>query len=380
MKRNLYLMYAIALLQGMVFYGPIATLYRQARGLSVFEITLIESISLGLCILLELPWGVVADRIGYRNTMVFCCWLYFASKLVFWQAEGFGAFLAERVLLSVVTAGLSGVDESILWLSCKGEGGQRAFGVYNALGMAGLLFAAAVFTLWVGEDQQLAALLTVASYGLAAVLALALVQVRPAAPPSAEKGRVAAALGSVLADRPLVLFLVGAALLGETHQTLTVFLNQPQYVRCGMGAGAIGWAYLAASALGLGGALSAAVTAKLGTRRALALLGGAALAACLALAFTRSAPVSVAAILTLRGSNTLFQPLQMELQNRRVRTADRATALSACAVLSGAVAVGTNLAFGALAQLALPLAFVLGACLCAAGLLLFAAGRGVWER
>ena len=48
-KRNIYLMYGISLLQGMVFYGPIATLYRQAAGVSVFEITLIESISLALC-------------------------------------------------------------------------------------------------------------------------------------------------------------------------------------------------------------------------------------------------------------------------------------------------------------------------------------------
>ncbi|MDE5933296.1 MAG: MFS transporter, partial [Lachnospiraceae bacterium] len=65
-KKNCYLMYAIACLQGMVFYGPIATLYRQAQGVSVFEITLIESISLAICLLLELPWGIVADRIGYK--------------------------------------------------------------------------------------------------------------------------------------------------------------------------------------------------------------------------------------------------------------------------------------------------------------------------
>ena len=31
MKKNLYILYGIALLQGMVFYGPIATLYRQAQ-------------------------------------------------------------------------------------------------------------------------------------------------------------------------------------------------------------------------------------------------------------------------------------------------------------------------------------------------------------
>ena len=117
MKKSIYLMYAIALLQGMVFYGPVATLYRQAQGISVFQITLIESISLALCIALEIPWGFVADKIGYRRTMVFCSGLYFVSKIVFWKATGFGGFLLERVMLSVVLAGLSGVDFSIIYLS-----------------------------------------------------------------------------------------------------------------------------------------------------------------------------------------------------------------------------------------------------------------------
>ena len=58
-KRNIRLMYAIALLQGMVFYGPIATLYRQAAGVSVFQVTLIESISLALALALEVPLSLI---------------------------------------------------------------------------------------------------------------------------------------------------------------------------------------------------------------------------------------------------------------------------------------------------------------------------------
>lgn len=65
-KKNIYIMYAIALLQGMVFYAPIATLYRQSVGISILQITIIESISLAIQISLEVPLGVVADRIGYK--------------------------------------------------------------------------------------------------------------------------------------------------------------------------------------------------------------------------------------------------------------------------------------------------------------------------
>ena len=175
-KRNLRCMYAMALLQGMVFYGPVATLYREAQGVSIAQITLIESISLALCILLEVPWGILADKLGYKNTMVACCFLYFLSKLVFWQAADFGGFLLERILLSVVTAGLSGVDSSILYLSCGGQDSQKVFGLYNSLQTAGLLAAALIFSLFVGDNYALAGLLTVFSYGAAALCALGLTE------------------------------------------------------------------------------------------------------------------------------------------------------------------------------------------------------------
>ena len=62
MKKNLYVMYAIELLQGMVFYGPIATLYRQAQGVTVFEITVIESISTDW--LTFTAWGKTAEFVS----------------------------------------------------------------------------------------------------------------------------------------------------------------------------------------------------------------------------------------------------------------------------------------------------------------------------
>ena len=90
-RKNIYLMYAIVLLQGMVFYGPIATLYRQASGVSIFQITLIESISYILCILFELPWGIVADKIGYKKRCVF------AAVCILFQSWSFGGQMGLQV-------------------------------------------------------------------------------------------------------------------------------------------------------------------------------------------------------------------------------------------------------------------------------------------
>ena len=376
MKRNIYIMYAIALLQGMVFYGPIATLYRQAQGVSIFQITLIESISLALCIILEVPWGVAADKIGYKRTMVFCSLLYFVSKLVFWQAESFGAFLTERIMLSVVIAGLSGVDSSILFLSAKKGESQKVFGIYNALGTVGLLAAAAVFALCVGDNYKLAGALTVVSYGFAALLSLGLKEVRGKGGQQTEKGQFRQVLLGCLSDKKLLLFLLAVAFLRESHQTITVFLNQLQYEKCGLDSSAIGCIFIAVTILGLFGAFSHGLTGKLKIRASGLMFYLLAAAACLALALTDLAFVSAASIMLLRLVHSLFEPMQLELQNSQIFTAHRATALSIYAMIIDCVAICTNLSFGALAEKSLPLAFGFGAVICTAGAVMFL----IWYR
>lgn len=364
-KKNIYLMYAISCLQGMVFYGPIATLYRQAQGVSVFEITLIESISLVLCLALELPWGIVADRIGYKKTMVFCCLLYLISKVLFWKAEGFPAFLLERTLLSVVMAGLSGVDTSILYLSAAKENSQKVFGIYNGLGTAGLLLAALVYSAAVVGDYRLAGFLTVVSYGAAATLSCFLTEVREEERKKTGAKEFSACLRRTFSDKYLLLFLIGIAFLNETHQTVTVFLNQLLYVRAGIGDRAIGWLYILVTVIGMCGVFSDRLTRRMGERFIIRACYFMAAVSCLLSAFTN---VPAGGIIMLRTAFGLFSPLQIKMQNEQIMTADRATALSINAVIIDSVGVGTNLVFGALAEHDLTAALLAGACLCVVGL------------
>ena len=141
MKRNLCLLYGIAFLQGMVFYSPAAVLYRQDAGLTLFQISVIESISLFLCFALEIPWGILADKIGYRLTMSLCCLMYFVSKIIFWEAWTFQDFLLERIFLSIAVSGLSGVDITLLYFHAPEGKSQKVFGIYESMGTGGPLSA-----------------------------------------------------------------------------------------------------------------------------------------------------------------------------------------------------------------------------------------------
>ncbi|MBC3938486.1 MFS transporter [Anaerotruncus massiliensis (ex Liu et al. 2021)] len=365
----------------MVFYGPIATLYRQARGVSVFQITLIESISLACLIALEIPWGYVADRIGYRRTLAACNVLYFLSKIVFWRAEGFGGFLLERLMLSAVLSGLSGCDSAYLF-SLAGEGeSQKAFGAYEASATAGLVAASLLFSTAVGGDFDAAGFLTVLSYGAAMVLTFFLPEVPPPARRSAGFGtRAGEAAREVWDNRRFLLFLAAAALLTESNQTITVFLSQLQYVRAGVPARAMGYLFIPLTLMGLFAARSHRLTARLGEGRALSglfLLGA---LSCGLLAVTGSPVLSVAGILALRLSASVFAPIGMEVQNRQVRSCGRATMLSVYSSVMNLVAVGTGLIFGRLAEEGVGRAMAAGAGFCLAGLLLYTLWRRLPER
>ena len=370
-KRNLYLLWGIALLQGMVFYAPVATLYRQAAGLGIFHITLIESISLWLMLMLEIPWGWLADRIGYRKTMLICCFLYFVSKIVFWQAEGFSGFLLERLLLSVVCAGLSGVDSAMLYLSCGDGDSHRAFSLYENLGQTGILLAAGIHGFWIGENYRLAAFLTMLSYGLAALLSLGLREVSPNAAEQIPPGQMLTVLRAQLGNPGILLVLLAVGLLNECHQTITVFLSQLQYVSAGMDHRAISLAYILANLVALAGGFSAVLCRKIGAKAmGTGLLLLAALS-CMLLGLFPMPVLSVLAIILLRLSFSLMQPLHMELQNRQITGRDRATALSMNAVVMESLGIFLNLIFGKAAEWDLGAAMFLSAFFCAVAAVFF---------
>ena len=374
MKRNVYLMYAISLLQGMVFYASIATLYRQAAGLTVWQIALIESISFALSLLCEVPWGVIADRVGYRRVMIICGVLFFVSKLVFWQARDFAGFLIERILLAVVIAGLSGVDTGILYLSCPQERAHRAFSICEGLGTAGLLLSAAVCSRIDMAHYRLTGLLTVIPYGIAAVLCFFLTEVRPEVSERRSPAIFRNCLAQLLHNRRLMCLVVSGALIAQVQQALTVFYNQLQYQRAGMTTAAISAVYIVVSLVGLLGVFSARLTARLRPRRSGVMLTAAAFAACVLLTLTDSAVLSVGGVMLVNVACSLYSPLQKTLENEAITSPDRATALSMNALLADLLTVGTGLVYGAIADASVSAAMGFGAVLSIAALGFFLGG------
>lgn len=366
-RRACVLMCLIAFLQGFVLYAPVAALYRTGAGLTLTQIALLESLSYVLTVALEVPLGALCARIGYKRMLVLVNFVFFASKLVFWRAYGFGMFLAERVLMSVVSAGLSGCDDAYLYLEAGPEEAQRAFGRYSVSGTVGLLASSAAFTLLFSDAWRAAALWTAVFYGAAAACALAL----PDAPASkADRAPLAAQLRGIadnLRAQPRVgLLLAADVLLTISGQTVTVFYSQLLYKRCGVPDAWLGALYvlLTLCALSAGASWRAARRLKKRFGPCVFLLGA---AGCFAAGFARGPVLCAAGVFALQFAWYAWQPYSARLQNDSVADGARSVILSGYSMAQNLGTSGLSLALGAVADVQLTGALALAGGLCALG-------------
>jgi MFS family permease len=358
----------IALLQGFVFYASISTLYRTSAGLTLFQISIIESISYILTICLEIPWGILADRIGYRRTMIICSCLYFISKIIFWKANSFFMFLLERILLSIVFAGLSGVDSSILYLSCKEQENQKVFAVYGVMGTVGMLISSLATALFVHDDYRMTAFFTIIPYAIAAILSFFLKEVKNSS--SEEKQstyQIIHAMKETIHEKSLIYLVLAAGLMSEAVHMLTVFLNQPKYESTGMSTSSIALVFTMMTVFSLIEVFSDRITMKKGQEKTgiiLFLIQG---TAAVILGITSKAAIAVCSVAFIEIAYSLFEPLLSSREHTLIHSSNRAAVFSAAAVMMDLVSAGVDLIIGRAADMSLTCSILVGALLIAAG-------------
>lgn len=369
-KLNIYIMYVIAFLQGMVFYSSVSTLYRQAQGLTLVEMSIIDSLFSIMIVVFEIPWGFVCDRIGYKKTMLICNGAYFISKIIFFKADCFFMFLLERIFLAIVVSGLSGCDTAFLYVSSEGKESTHVFGIFRAMGTSGLMIASCMCSLFIQEQYLKAALWTIYPYTIAFVFTFFLKDVYVEKETS-QRISLHDFPQFFFSMKTMLSFLIAAALLTETTHTLGVFYNQLQYQRAHIPVAYLGVIYSIITLLcAFSSTLLGRIVKYIQEMKFVLLLYVISFISCFILVMTVSPFLSVLMIAFLQISEALFFPIMDTILNQQVQLS-RATTLSIYSMVMNTTAIFTNLIFGKCAEVSVIYAMIMGCVFCLIGFILY---------
>lgn len=183
MVRDLRLFYLFRLLATSYLWVPVLVVFPESRGLTFNEVMLLAAIYSGVVILVEVPTGALADRIGRRQSMLFGALALTLSGVIGYFSYGFAAFAVSTVFAAVSMALCSGADSAYLFdllhtHGC-GEDYPRREGIASAWHQAGMAVAC-LFGGLLGEIDKALPYLATAGVGLAAfAIALAMRPERP---------------------------------------------------------------------------------------------------------------------------------------------------------------------------------------------------------
>lgn len=353
------------------------------RGLTLVQISLIESIVIGTIFLMEVPTGLLADRVG-RKWSVFCStFLLMCAEFIFIFARAYDWYILIALLTGTGFAFASGAVEALVYDSLPADAGRedamkRAMGKVNSYSQIAFVIAPIAGGFIIGdatvENFIPAIALTVVALLVGLIVCLT---IREPADDTSEKKASGTALlrdgiGLLLNHPRLRRLALLAVFTAPFTATMVTTLAPPYLVKNDVSPFVVGFA------LSLG-SLLAVVTQRyaykaeawLGQARAIAgliLLPG---LLYWLLAAVAGPIATVMIVIVMYGSNDMKAPLFSGYQNALIESRNRATVLSLINMFASLfMALGAPV-YAALAQQSLNLAFVvMGAVIVAAALLL----------
>ena len=154
-RANINKIIIISFCQHFHLYVHAYALLLLGRGLTLTQIALIESILIGTIFLLELPTGMLADRLG-RKWSIFCSTALLASsEFVFIFARDYEWYVLVAFLAGAGFAFASGAIEALVYDSLPAENREeamkRAMGRVNSYSMIAFVIAPLVGGLIIGD-------------------------------------------------------------------------------------------------------------------------------------------------------------------------------------------------------------------------------------
>ena len=353
-----------------------------ARGLTLIQISLIESLVIGTIFLMEVPTGVLADRVGRKWSIFFSTFLLMSAEFIFIFAREFEWYLLIAVLTGSGFAFASGAVEALVYDSLPPEGREdamkRAMGRVNSMGQVAFVIAPVIgaFIIADAAEEKFIPAIALTVVALFVGLCVSLTLHEPMTD-SAEKKANSTALFrdgvSLLLHHRRLRRLAWIVIFTAPFTATLVTTLAPPYLVANEASPP-----LIALALSLGSLLAALtqhyaykIEAWLGQQAAIALLILLPGILYWLLAWAAGPILTVFIVFLMYGMNDMKAPLFSAYQNDLIESKNRATVLSLINMFVSLFLAVCAPIYAALAQSSLDLAFVvMGAVIILAGLVL----------
>ncbi|MBS7638351.1 MFS transporter, partial [Candidatus Bathyarchaeota archaeon] len=117
-------------------YGYLVQLYLKAIGFDSRAIGLLAMANILCCMILSIPFGLLGDRFGRRNSMLLGCVSIFASVMLLLAFREFPFLLVSFILLGVGNSSFNVLLQPLYASHFEGEEMDKAFGVMGFVSLA----------------------------------------------------------------------------------------------------------------------------------------------------------------------------------------------------------------------------------------------------
>lgn len=358
MRKNLNLMYIIAFLQGLIFYGPVSLIYKIQKGVSVKEAFFLEFFLLMITVFTEVLWGYFADKYGYKKTLIISYFLFFLSRVTLIFCNSFVSFFIETCIRGISVSGISGCDIAFLYSSCSENESEKVFGRYRAYNSTGFFISSILSVFIVGKSIELAIFLTSIAYGINVLIMYFTSDVEY----KVDKKKESFNLKDSFKDRNLIkqmlVFVIATSLICEITYGITINLSQIHFKNIGFDFKFFGFITAFSELASLLSSKTYIFTNKFGQTKTLKFIITSTLIFVFILIFTENIIFSIVCIISLSGLTAMSSPIVLDIQNKFIKK-NRATILSIYSMIGNIFAAIINILIGFLADMYVKYSFML---------------------
>jgi MFS family permease len=359
-----------AFVAGLHFYLPVYVFFLQGRGLTLFDVNLLQIAALVSQFIAEVPTGILGDRFGRRRSVVIGLVLMGVSEASMLVASHLWHFIALQVVLGFGFAFISGSQQALVIDSLPrdtpdhGAQVKRALGRLGAAQQIGFVISFALAGLLFPDTQLARYMIPIALTAGALWLAALIVSFAREPHTQAETHTHTSSLvllkssAALLRDDRAFRRIVLLSILANSLGWYWIALYQPFLARADVPAAWFG------PALALGTLLGAGVNAnierierRLPRRHALLMLTMLPGVLYGLMALPQGAASALFLFVAQYATMNAASPLINAYANGRIDSRYRATALSLMSLLTTLYLVGVGVPIGALAEVSLPALF-----------------------